>query len=240
MNYIILYDGSLDNLLSTIKYLFKEKIKPINIVNEIEYVPNLLDYSLKPDIKDDVLEINNKKAFKIIYYIYLSNYVKKELLIYYFLLNYFIYKNKIFNHRNLKCVNKALDVEHKVAREAHLLKGFIRFKLINNKFLYAKIKPDNNVLILLSNHFAKRLKNEYWVIEDEKNNLLSIYDKHNFYVIAKNNIKLDLNGDDVKWSSLWKTFFNTITIKERENRKCQRNFMPKKYWKNIIEMEDEL
>ena len=66
MNYIILYDGSLDNLLSTIKYLFKEKIKPINIVNEIEYVPNLLDYSLKPDIKDDVLEINNKKVFKII------------------------------------------------------------------------------------------------------------------------------------------------------------------------------
>ena len=90
MNYIILYNGSLDNLLSTIKYLFKEKIKPINIVNEIEYVPNLLDYSLKPDIKDDVLEINNKKVFKIIYYIYLSNYVKKELLIYYFLLNYFL------------------------------------------------------------------------------------------------------------------------------------------------------
>ena len=38
---------------------------------------------------------------------------------------------------------------------------------------------------------------------------------------------------------LWKSFFKTIAIKERVNKKCQQNFMPKKYWKNILEMEDE-
>ena len=32
--------------------------------------------------------------------------------------------------------------------------------------------------------------------------------------------------------------FKTIAIKERENKKCQMSFMPKKYWHNIIEMED--
>ena len=39
---------------------------------------------------------------------------------------------------------------------------------------------------------------------------------------------------------LWKTFFKTVAIKERENLKCQRNFMPKRYWENMIEMEDKL
>ena len=38
---------------------------------------------------------------------------------------------------------------------------------------------------------------------------------------------------------LWKSFFKTVAIKERLNKKCQQNFMPKKYWKNILEMEDE-
>ena len=42
-----------------------------------------------------------------------------------------------------------------------------------------------------------------------------------------------------KDEKLWKEFFNTIGIKERKNLKCQKNFMPKKYWKNIIEMEKE-
>lgn len=240
MNYVILYDGSLNNLLATIKYLFKEKIKPINIVDENLYVPNLLDYSLKPNINVDLLEINNKSVFKIIYYVYLSNYEKKELLIYYFLLNYYIYKNNIFNYRNLSCVNKAIEIEHKVSRESHLLKGFIRFRLINDKFLYTKINPDNNIIELLSIHFAKRLKNEYWIIEDASHNIVSIYDKKKYYLIDKNDIEINFDDNDVYWGDLWKQFFKTIAIKERENRRCQMNFMPKKYWKNMLEMDDEL
>ena len=35
-------------------------------------------------------------------------------------------------------------------------------------------------------------------------------------------------------------FHKTIGIKERENRRCQQNFMPKKYWKNMLEMENEI
>ena len=44
----------------------------------------------------------------------------------------------------------------------------------------------------------------------------------------------------IKFNDLWKSFFNSIGIKERNNYKVQRNFMPKKYWKYITEMEDNL
>ena len=112
--------------------------------------------------------------------------------------------------------------------------------MVNNKFLFAKIKPDNYILELLSQHFSKRLKNELWIIKDEKHNILSIYDKKNFYIVnAKDLQLLELNNieKNEKWEKLWKTFFNCIAIKERENRRCQMSFMPKKYWSNIIEME---
>ena len=31
-------------------------------------------------------------------------------------------------------------------------------------------------------------------------------------------------------------FFKTISIKERKNPRCQMQFMPKKYWKNLLEV----
>ncbi|MFW6294603.1 MAG: DUF4130 domain-containing protein, partial [Halanaerobium sp.] len=34
---------------------------------------------------------------------------------------------------------------------------------------------------------------------------------------------------------LWKSFFSAVSIKNRLNPKLQRQFMPKKYWKYLIE-----
>ena len=42
-----------------------------------------------------------------------------------------------------------------------------------------------------------------------------------------------------KWyQELWKMFFKKISIKERKNPRCQMQFMPKKYWKDLIEEPD--
>lgn len=247
-NYIVIYDGTFLNLLSTIKYLFQEKIKPSNITSNEFYQSDLFTNILKPDITDDPKFLNtiennsNKEIIKIITYVFLSANENKELIIYYFLLNTFIFKDKVIYQRNLNCVNKALQIKNHVSRENHKLKGFIRFKMINNKFLYAEISPDNNILELLSEHFKKRLKNELWIIKDTKRNILSIYDLKNYYIVSADNLKileLDQNNDTF-YEDLWQTFFDTIAIKERINKKKQMSFMPKKYWHNIIEMESEL
>ena len=39
---------------------------------------------------------------------------------------------------------------------------------------------------------------------------------------------------------LWKDFYKIIGINERKNDRCRMNFMPKKYWKYMIEMSDEI
>ena len=74
---------------------------------------------------------------------------------------------------------------------------------------------------------------------------LLLHPKHQnkiFYLSSDDVLKLNLEIDDNEKNTqdLWITFFNTIGIKERKNSKCQMNFMPKKYWSNIIEMEDKL
>ena len=42
--------------------------------------------------------------------------------------------------------------------------------------------------------------------------------------------------EESNFQVLWKTFFNTISIKERQNARLQMQFMPKKYWQDLVEM----
>ena len=243
---IYIYKDTFLSLLTLIKILINKNSKPQNIKNEL-YSPTLLDNIIDLEIYEDKEILNYWKTkttysiLKTAYYIFLSEEENKELIIFYFLLNSLKYKDKIFYMRNLNCVNKALKISHYVSNENHRFKGFTRFKELNNNIFYAEITPENNILFLLSNHFKTRLKNEYWIIKDIKRQILSIYDKKNFQIIDSNRLKIDnkLCKDESDIENLWKNFYKTIGIAERKNDRCRMNFMPKKYWKTLIEMSDE-
>ena len=246
-NKIYLYNNTLISLLCLIKKLLDNRIVPNNIKN-IDYSPTLFDEIIELDIQEDEKIINdiikflNPQIFSIIYYVFISNNENKDIIIYYFLVHSIKYKNKVFYQRNLKSVDRALKISKYVSNENHRLKGFLRFKEIKNNILYAEIAPENNIIVLLSRHFMKRLKNEYWIIKDTKRKTLSIYDKKNFYLVNEGNFKMinnELSDDEIKIEDMWKSFYKTIGITERKNERCRMNFMPKKYWPYIIEMSDD-
>lgn len=54
-----------------------------------------------------------------------------------------------------------------------------------------------------------------------------------------NILEIKNNEQEENIKKLWTTFFNTIGIKERRNKRCQMNFMPKKYWKYMTEMSEK-
>lgn len=248
MNNIYLYDGSFNSLIILVCNLLYKNIVPKDIKSEKDYIPNLIDTPayLNLENEKELFEALKKRLtlniFKTLYYVYLSSDEERELVIYYFIKNALKYNNQIFGRRNLNCVNKALKLSKNVSREAHKLKGFLRFKLMKNGFYYAEVSTTNNVIGLLSVHFKNRFMNEYFLIKDVKREIYAFYDKENIIFLDKEDIiKLELDKDikEEKIEDLWKTFFKTIAIKERENKKVQMNFMPKKYWNYIIEMEEE-
>lgn len=246
--FIYLYDGSWIELLSLIKYLLKENKKPINIKEESQYIPNLIDTAIHLDLKTDKkiyqewISKVSRDVIKIAYYVYLSSDEEKELIIYYFLKNGVKYGEKVKYRRNLKCVNKALAVTHYVFGEAHRMKGFLRFKEMKNGFLYAQMEPVNNIIGLLTYHFKKRLSQENWLICDEKRKIYAFYDTRRVYFLGADEIiklNLEYSEKELDIEDLWKTFFKTIAIKERKNARAQRNFMPLKYRKYMLETDDE-
>lgn len=235
MNRVFLYDGTFANLLSLIKYLIDNNIKPDNIYSKDYQSISLFDELIDLKINTKYIHLD-KEILSIIYKVFLSVEVNKELIIYYFILNSFKYKDIILR-RNLKCVVRALNISKYVSRETHKFKGFTRFMDFNN-FLYAKINPTNNVLPLLLNYFSNRLKNEYFIIEDVNRNILGIYNKKRYYLVDGNNYRVNIKKESDYITNLWQVFFKNISIKERTNLRNQMNLMPKKYWQYIIEMSD--
>ena len=245
--YIYIYNNSFLSLLNLIKTLFKNKIVPQDIKPQ-DYSPSLFDKIVNLDIKEDeqviedIINYLSSNILNTLYYVYLSSNEHKELIIYYFWGHSLKYKNKIFYMRNLKSVNAALKISKYVSRENHRLKGFLRFKELSNRILYAEIAPENNIIFLLSKHFRKRLNNEYWMIKDVKRNIYCLYDKKDCFFVDGQNFEIgpkQWSMDENNIQSLWKTFYKTIGISQRKNKRCQMNFMPKKYWKYIIEMSED-
>jgi len=65
-------------------------------------------------------------------------------------------------------VKKVQDLSRSVGGEAHMFKGFVRFKELADKTLYARIEPDHNILPLLTGHFRDRLGEFSWIIHDAR------------------------------------------------------------------------
>ena len=47
-------------------------------------------------------------------------------------------------------------------------------------------------------------------------------------------------AEELRYRVLWKRFYKTIAIAARENPRCRMTHCPKRYWENMLEMEDEL
>jgi len=249
MNNIYIYDGGFISFISLVVELLKRKIVPDDIKLADSYEIGLFDKEvfLKVESGKQNIELIKKKLSKealyCIYNVFLSNNKNKEMIIYDFLINYFKYNNKVFGMIRIASVNESIKISKYVREETHKLKGFLRFKKMKNNFYYGEISPTNNVIGFLSNHFRKRLKEDCWIIKDTNRGIYAIYDKKKVIYLTNNEvISLNLESSDSEEliEDLWKTFHKTVAIASRENRRCQQNFMPKKYWKNMLEMEDEI
>lgn len=241
------YDSSIEGLFTIIYRCINFKEVPKKIINEADYEINLLEEPIFIETNLNDSQIIFKKLSSIsdftlytTFTSFLSNKLDKDLIILKYILKAFKYGTQINSMRNKDYVINMRNLHRQVKNEAHRLKGFLRFSELSNKILYAEIEPENNIIEFLAEHFSKRLAKEYWIIHDLKRNLIAVYnDKNIIYENAHilNKEKFLINDE---YEELWKNYFKIIGIKERRNRRCQLNFMPKKYWKHMVEMKDEV
>ena len=121
--------------------------------------------------------------------------------------------------------------------EAHLLKGFVRFSEFSG-VLGAEIEPKNHVLPLLRGHFCGRYQNECFFIYDKTHKETLFYADGKAQILPVDHFQMAPPDEtEASFRLLWKRFYDTIAIRERENPVCRRTHMPKRYWGTMTEFQ---
>ncbi len=141
--------------------------------------------------------------------------------------------------RNLRyepAVKAALTLREKVTREWDRMLGLVRFDKTENGVYVSSISPDHNVLPLIANHFAQRMPSHNFIIRDVSRETAMLSHK-GVWVITElpAHISFDFSSDDFR--TMWKDYWKTMAIRERLNPRLQKQYMPRRYWKNLTEME---
>ena len=139
-----------------------------------------------------------------------------------------------------KNVLKVFELCRRVAGEAHLLQGFIRFRELSNGILYAEITPKSQVLTCLAEYFENRYPLENWLIYDKTHKMSLVHSKGKpCFLMALDEVNQEeievLAGDEDAYQDLWEVFFTSVSIKERESYPLQRNNLPLRYRENMVE-----
>lgn len=147
---------------------------------------------------------------------------------------------RIMQHLTHPKVRRVFELSRKVANEAHFFVELIRFRELNSGIMFAQIEPKSQILTCIGDHFENRFPLENFMIYDKTHNQFLIHEAQKAWVLVINE-ELDveqltkLSYGETMFSELWKSFFEHISIKERENYRLQRQNLPIRFRKNMTE-----
>lgn len=241
----LIYDESFEGLLTSIYDAFYIKENLEGIFRNDEFIPDLLTEAVPVTTSNEkhmkvlnaISDKISRDAIENIYYAYLSELPGISKSIYAYVKLGFKLGNKIDMYLNQSEVSTILKARSKVTWEVQRFVGFVRFTLLGDIY-YGKIEPDHNISELLAPHFAARLPLEKWVIHDTKRNIAAIHSEGKYMLSYVDNNELSSSKvpKDVDiYEKLWRDYFVSLAINERENPKCQANHLPLRYRKNLTE-----
>ena len=142
-------------------------------------------------------------------------------------------------------VAAVFEMSRNVGNEAHRYLGFVRFQELSGGILFSRIRPENQILPLLGDHFSNRFPRENFVIFDtgRRDALLhraggpwAVFEKAEMEELQPGRF----SAGEEAFRKLWKGFCQSISISERENPRLQKQLWPLKYRKWMTEGEDFL
>ena len=244
---ILLYDGSFEGFLSLIYRVYYEKLKPINICKSLAN-----EIIFEKIVQIDTSDENSKKVFTSMKKIFPKNIIQRILNIFMcdtkefemqlleFIIIGFKDPRELFNINN-SCVFYINNLEKELFKNVHKMYAYTRFEELDDETLYAKVDCRFNVVYFLAKHFIKRFNNQNFIIHDINRKLAFIKNGSNVQIENISSFETpSYSTNEEKFQKLWKSFFNAVSIKERENKKLQQNQVPLIYRTYMSEFFEDL
>ena len=243
---IYIYDGSFDGFLSAVFEAYEQKL-PVSAIGA--------GNGIQPGFGDVIKEVAtcSEKARRVekgilskiggmahhnIWTCFWSGQPDKDIILYRYIRAGFELGRKVYSHLTHPDVIQVVYIYRNVTWEAQHMRGFLRFSLMENGVYYAKIEPKNNLVPLLMPHFAERYHDMPFLIHDPNYRMVGVYDLSGWYLVEGEDITLPETGEgEDEFRRMWKMFCETIAVEGRTNPRQQMNMMPKRFWKNLTEMQ---
>ena len=137
----------------------------------------------------------------------------------------------VMNHYTNSFVVRVMELARSVGNAEHHYLGFLRFIEIPGKILLARYAPKPRITELIMPHFVDRFPEERFVIWDTVRNVAGIHIPGQAYIMLKLTKEQEAAlfqyaEDNMDAEQMWKVFVESISIKERENIKLQKNNIP--------------
>ena len=240
-----LYDGTFEGFLCCIfAHYYREKAS--GIYRKEDYQASMLRESRIIDteaekatrVYEAIEQKISRKDLRRIYRVFLSSDEEKENKLLDYIRLGFREGSRISLLHSHPVVFAVQQCEHKVSIETHRMKGLARFSALRDgDILYCCLEPDHDILEIIAGHFSDRLKNDPFIIHDKKRNKAVFASGGHWYISDFTDGDIPpLGVREEEYRGLWKKYFETIAIHERINPRCQKLFMPVRYWKNLTEL----
>lgn len=149
-------------------------------------------------------------------------------------------KAPLYRHRAEPALADAFALAWAVNTECEHARQFVRFHRLESGVYYSRFEPNANVIPLVMGHFASRFNTQPFLIHDPCHNVAGFWDGKATQLVRLNadesNLDVTPSEEDLYYHALWKRFYDCVAIESRTNHDLRRQFMPKRFWKNLSEM----
>ena len=164
---------------------------------------------------------------------------EKELAIYRFAAKLYREGKPLLQRLSDETYHPLLRAVRQLNGELEQYRGFVRFSDIGG-VLAAEIEPKNRVLPLLRGHFCQRCHDETFFLYDRTHREALFYaDGHSAIVSLEEFVMAPPDEAEKRYRRLWRCFYDTIAIRERENPKLRMSHMPKRFWPLLTELQSD-
>lgn len=249
------YDYTFEGLLTCIFEGYSSKRFPDEIQPEGKQSENLFAETIKVESDSEkasrvwkgIQQKLSAKNKQLLYYAFLSEEVGIEMKILRFIQRLFGNETNIETDLGDSDVLDVVQSARKVKKEAHRILQFVRFQQTKDGLYFCGIEPLYDIMPLVVGHFKKRFADQQWLLYDLKRNYGAFYNKKTVEEVVLSSQEINrntgqvsenvLNEGDAFYQTLWKSYFENISIKERKNLRLQRQHMPRRFWKYLTEKQ---
>ncbi len=151
----------------------------------------------------------------------------------------FAYGAKVVDMLQYKDVVRFYEIKKLVSREVYSFREFLRFWEVKKGMYVAHFEPRSRVVMPIAAYFADRMPSEHWMIIDDTHREAVVHpkDKECYlrFLSDEEFQALSNTQQEDYYSLLWKQYFRTMGIAERENKACQKNHFPLWMRKHVTE-----